>query len=75
MAYAPAAVAASKSFDHYRQVRKAGNQITFIIARKRPGSEHRSGFAQGVDVLMSAVEQTYLTLNDPLGVKGCDKNK
>jgi hypothetical protein len=49
MAYAPAAVAAAEAFDRDREP-KAGNEITFIASRKRPGADHFSGFGQGVDV-------------------------
>jgi hypothetical protein len=45
-----AAVGASETLDRHRQVRKGGDQITFIAARKRPGSEHGYGFRQAVDV-------------------------
>jgi hypothetical protein len=61
MTFAPAAVAAAEAFDRYRQVRKTGNQITFIAARKRPGSEHCSGFGQGVDVPVYRLAVAHVT--------------
>jgi hypothetical protein len=50
VALTPAAVGASKAFDRDRQVRKGGDQMTFVAAQKRPGSEHGSGLRQEIDV-------------------------
>ena len=44
------AIGASKAVDRDRQVRKGGDQMTFVAAQERPGSEHGSGLRQAIDV-------------------------
>src|SRR5262245_43531186 len=61
MALTPAAVAVTEAFHRYWQVRKASSEITFIAAPKRPGSEHLSGFSQGVNVPVDYLATLHMT--------------
>jgi hypothetical protein len=44
------AIGASKAVDRDRQMRKGGDQMTFVAAQERPASEHGSGLRQAIDV-------------------------
>lgn len=61
MTLAPATVAASEAFGRDRQMRKSGHQIALIRPGEGPGSAHRSGLRESIDVPVERFAVTHMT--------------